>query len=424
MQKKTFGNTAVILLTLLYPILWLTVLPNLKEDTSIRQIIGELLSGSAMILMAIGLVLANRPRWLEDYFGGLDKMYVTHRRMALTAYSFLIVHMIMLFHFPPDQPGRIMGVASLFGFTLLIALTLAPRIPWLSRVLNLAYHHWRNTHRLMGIFFFMGFIHFTWVEPIAMQTPPGFYMVLFVFLGLIAYLYKQIIARFVQRPYPYEVAAIHHPAAGIIELLLKPTGKQIPFQAGQFQFVHFPEVPQLKEPHPFTISSAPQENQLRLAIKASGDWTTSLKQHLKPGMKAKVMGGHGRFNYKDSHLAQIWIAGGIGVTPFRSWVRDMRRNPQYPIHFFYMVRSPEVAVFWDEFEQAAKAYPNFNAHLHLSSKDGRLHAKHLDLLVEGDLSSKAVYLCGPAALINAFSEQLQEMGVPAANIHFEVFNFR
>lgn len=423
MQKKQLGNTAVITLTLLYPILWLTVLPTVEKDTN-RQIIGELLAGSAMILMATGMILATKPRWLEDYFGGLDKMYVTHRRMALTAVSFLFIHMLVLLHLPPDEPGHLMGIAALSGITLLILLTLAPRIPILKRLLKLAYHQWRNTHRLMGIFFFMGFIHFTWVEPISMATLPGFYMILFTFSGLIAYIYKQVIVRFVKRPSSYRVAQINHPTPTITELVLNPNGKAISFQAGQFQFIHFPEEKQLKEPHPFTISSAPGENQLRLAIKASGDWTSTLKQQAKPGMAAKIEGGYGRFNYKQTHSPQIWIAGGIGVTPFRSWMRDLNENPQYPIHFFYTTRSRKDTAFWDEFEQTAQAYPNFNAHLHLSGENGRLHPKHLTTIVDGDLYSKTIYLCGPNALINAFSSQLQAMGIPTANIHFEEFNFR
>ncbi len=423
MQKKQLGNTAVIIFTLLYPILWLTILPDVKDDSK-RQIVGELLSGSAMILMAIGMILASRPRRLEDFFGGLDKMYVTHRRIALTAISFLFMHMLILLHFPPEEPGHFMGIAALSGITTLILLALVPRIPILKRLLNLAYHHWHNTHRFMGIFFFMGFIHFTWVEPLSMATLPGFYMILFTFSGLIAYVYKQVIARFIKRPFPYQITQVNHPSPTITELVLKPNGKTISYQAGQFQFIHFPDEKRLKEPHPFTISSAPGENQLRLAIKVSGDWTSTLKQHVKPGMTAKIEGGYGRFSYKHSHSPQVWIAGGIGVTPFRSWVRDLNENPRYPIHFFYTTRSREEAAFWEEFEQTAEAYPNFNAYLHLSGENGRLHPNHLTTAVDGDLYSKTFYLCGPAALVNTFSRQLQAMRVPAANIHFEEFRFR
>ena len=100
MQKKQLGNTAVIILTLLYPILWLTVFGDVAAEDR-RQMLGEILAGSSMILMGMGMMLATKPRWLEDYFGGLDKMYVTHRAMALTAISMLFIHALLLLHFPP-----------------------------------------------------------------------------------------------------------------------------------------------------------------------------------------------------------------------------------------------------------------------------------------------------------------------------------
>ena len=64
-------------------------------------------------------------------------------------------------------------------------------------------------------------------------------------------------------------------------------------------------------------------------------------------------GCHGRLNYKTGGEQQIWIAGGIGVTPFLSWVRDFDANSEFEIDFFYTVRSEADALFWDEFAAAA-----------------------------------------------------------------------
>ncbi|MFZ8991027.1 MAG: SUMF1/EgtB/PvdO family nonheme iron enzyme, partial [Pseudohongiellaceae bacterium] len=76
------------------------------------------------------------------------------------------------------------------------------------------------------------------------------------------------------------------------------------------------------ESHPFTISSAPAEDVLRLTIKASGDFTRALHQTLKAGDGAIVMGAYGMFDYKTGRPDQIWIAGGIGLTPFLAFIRD------------------------------------------------------------------------------------------------------
>ena len=54
-------------------------------------------------------------------------------------------------------------------------------------------------------------------------------------------------------------------------------------------------------------------------MKALGDYTQSLK-NLKPGTIAEIEGAFGKFSYTHyGDSPQIWIAGGIGVTPFLVW---------------------------------------------------------------------------------------------------------
>lgn len=103
MQQKRIGNTGIIILAMLYPLLWLLLIPEIDFSEDLLQAIAEILAGTAMILMAMGIFLSLKPRWIEDFFGGLDKMYVTHRRLALTAYGLLIVHFLINIDLPPDQ---------------------------------------------------------------------------------------------------------------------------------------------------------------------------------------------------------------------------------------------------------------------------------------------------------------------------------
>jgi predicted ferric reductase len=179
----------------------------------------------------------------------------------------------------------------------------------------------------------------------------------------------------------------------------------------------------LAESHPFTVSSAPAENNLRLSIKASGDWTQYLGEHLKPGTPAKVDGSYGMFNYKTGKPRQIWIAGGIGITPFLSWVRDFDEHPGVNVDLFYSVRSQAEALFLDELH-AASAQRSFRVHVLYSTQGGRLSAANVVELSQGGLIGKSIYLCGPLAMITALSGQFRRLGVAAGDIHFEEFNFR
>lgn len=417
------GNTAVFLLIAVYPLLWLTILPEVAQEGEWRHAAGELLAGTAVVCMGIGLLLATRLQRLEPYFGGLDKLYVTHRWVNSAAILLLIAHFLLFMDLPPDEPGTIVGMIAYVGLLLIAIISIAPRLPVIRRYLQLPYHIWQRTHRLVGIFFALGLLHFLWVEPIVLNRAPGIYIQLFAVLGIGAYLYKQIFHRFFVRKKKYTVTAVHRHPSQVSEVVLTPSGQPLTHQAGQFMFVQFDNA-QLGEAHPFTISSAPGEPALRLSIKASGDWTQRLHEQLKPGTPAQVEGPYGRFSYKQGGPKQIWLAGGIGVTPFRSWVRALNGRLDHTIHFFYTARHAPDALFWEEFDQAGSRLPTFNAHLHLSSQNGRLTAQTIQQTLGHDLNDYHVYLCGPVKLIEAALQQFQDLGIPRSQIHFEEFNFR
>jgi predicted ferric reductase len=180
----------------------------------------------------------------------------------------------------------------------------------------------------------------------------------------------------------------------------------------------------LNESHPFTISSAPHEDVLRVTVKACGDYTRHLFSHLQAGMGAVIEGAYGMFNYKTGGQKQIWVAGGIGVTPFLSFIRDMDGNLVHDVDFYLTVRHREEAIFVDEIESAAKKNPRLKARIRFSSVDGSLTVDEIVKNAGGNISGHHVYMCGPLPMVQAFEKKFLEVKVPAANIHYEEFNFR
>jgi predicted ferric reductase len=129
------------------------------------------------------------------------------------------------------------------------------------------------------------------------------------------------------------------------------------------------------------------------------------------------------FNYKPGATQQIWMAGGIGITPFMSWMRDFDGTSEHQIDFFYTVNVPAEALFLEEIEKAAAVNKNFKAHISYSSQDGRLSVPKM-IETSGPISGKEIYMCGPFGMVLAFRDAFIEQGAQAANIHYEEFNFR
>lgn len=426
-MKRHIGNLTIIFFILLTILVWIVFPPvNDGREKFVRQYAGEIIGSVNIVLMSFSLLISTRPKWAEPFFGGLDKMYMTHRHTSTAALLLIFVHVLTV---PISLTGWTLGnYLAVFAFTGIVSIgiiSLSPRVPFLNRITGGTYEGWKNLKKYIGIFFIAGFIHsLTIPHPLDAFIAINWVQIFFI-LGAVSYLYTELFGRFFKKYIPYTVEAVNHPNKSTTEVVLRPKADRIPrHRAGQFLFVRFPGDRRLNESHPFTISSAPQEDVLRLTIKASGDFTRDLFARLKPGMEAVVEGAYGMFDYKRGGKKQVWIAGGIGLTPFLSFLRDMDGNLGQDVEFYYTVRHRDEALFLDEIEAAAKRNPRLKTHVRFSVVDGSLGIEEIVRNASGAMNEYHVYICGPYPMIQAFEKKFLESGVPAKNIHFEEFNFR
>jgi predicted ferric reductase len=426
-MKQNIGNLVIIALVILNIIVWLVFPPvNDGRPNFLRQYAGEVIGANNIILMACSLFLSTRPKWAEKYFGGLDKMYITHRYTGTAAFLLIFVHVLTV---PISTTGWRLGnylaVIAFTGIVTIVLITLAPRIPYLSRLAGGDYDDWKKLKRWIGIFFILAFIHsLTIGNPLHALVAITWVQIFFI-IGTISYLYTEVFGGIFKKFVPYTVEAVRHPNPTSTEVTLRARGQPIQKQrAGQFLFVRFPRYKDLNQSHPFTISSAPSEDVLRLTIKASGNFTRDLFAKLQEGTDAIVEGAYGMFNYKTGGPKQIWIAGGIGLTPFLSFVRDMEGTLQQKVDLYYTVRHPEESLFLDELEAAAAKHPNLNVHIRFSAKEGSLTVEDIVKNAGGNLAGCEIYLCGPLPMIQAFEKKFMDLGVSKNNIRYEEFNFR
>ena len=424
--KRNLGNYAIITLVILNIVIWFVFPPvNDGRENFARAYAGEMLGSTVILLMACSLFLSTRPRWAEPFFGGLDKMYITHRRTSTSAFLLLFVHLLTVPITTVNlRLGNYLAVIAFTGIVSIVLITLAPRIPFLNKLSGETYEGWKKLHRYIGIFFILGFIHALTINGLDALVAISWVQIFFI-IGTVSYLYTEFFGRFFKKFLPYTVDAVEHPNGATTEVTLRARKDPIKRQrAGQFLFVRFPGDKDLNESHPFTISSAPSENVLRLTIKASGDFTRTLFHNLRSGAEALVEGAYGMFDYKTGGQKQIWIAGGIGLTPFLAFIRDMDGNLGHDVDFYYTVRHRDEALCLDEIEEAAQKNPRLKVHVRFSATDGSLTIEEIIENAGGDVRAHDIYMCGPLPMVQAFTRKFKELDVPGERIHFEEFNFR
>jgi ferredoxin-NADP reductase len=213
----------------------------------------------------------------------------------------------------------------------------------------------------------------------------------------------------------------------------KPSG--FDFKAGQFAIwtlLNPPETDAEGNRRTFTIASAPSEDQLMLATRMRD---TAFKLSLKSvalDTEIKVAGPLGSFTlHPDSARAAVLVAGGIGITPFFSIVKQASQDGlPHKLHLFYSNHRPEDAPFLDILQELEKTNPNF--HLiatmtdlaHSQSKwEGETGFISKEMLARHviDLQSPIYYIAGPPAMVAAMQEMLVTSGIDEDNLRMEGF---
>ena len=205
MQEAWTGNAGIIALALINVVLWFAFTPVNDETWPgyHLQLPAEIISSTAMVLMASALFISTRPRFLESFFGGLDKMYQSHKNAALASLVLIVTHFMTVpkgglsdaqesagmveevrlssvvsflaetFGMSPvlKGMGETLGLTAFAGFLTLILLSVAPRLPLIGHFTRFSYSKWVWTHKFIGLFFIVGFFHSLTVDSLVLHAP-------------------------------------------------------------------------------------------------------------------------------------------------------------------------------------------------------------------------------------------------------------
>lgn len=233
----------------------------------------------------------------------------------------------------------------------------------------------------------------------------------------------------------------------------KPDG--FSFAAGQFveaALIDPPETDAEGNSRAFSLASAPYEEELVLATRVRDTAFKRVLKNLSVGQELDIDGPFGSFTlHRDGSRPAVFLAGGIGITPFRSMLLQATKDAlPHRLFLFYSNRRPEDAAFLEEFQELERHNPRFALiatmtdmqHSSQSWEGSRgpidkgmierrvgLMASPVHYIIDKDMiereacpaTSPIYYIAGPPAMVRAMQGMLRASGVGADSVRAEEF---
>jgi predicted ferric reductase len=393
-------------------------------------------------VMSVGMILSVRPIRFEPYLGGLDKMYRLHKWLGITGLLLSVFHwgLRKSSHFlinlgwidrpaprvrgplPDGLEGllwsqhKLANVLGEYAFYIMCALLL------LALIKHFPYKRFFQTHRWMAVVYLALVVHsVVWMKFSFWSQGIGLLSAVLMALGSAAAVVSLLRRVGIERRAVGVIEALeHHPESGVLRVDVRLQDRWDGHAAGQFAFVTFDPA---EGAHPFTISSAwHDDGHLFFLIKDCGDYTRTLPTKLKVGEPCTVEGPYGHFVFDSTSPRQIWVAGGIGITPFIARMQALaKQGNDQPVDLFWSIRELEDQAL--RRVQAAASQAKVRLHMIRDGQNEPLTAQRIASLVppwaQGD-----VWFCGPAGFGAALREGFGRLGLGTERFHQELFQMR
>jgi len=224
-------------------------------------------------------------------------------------------------------------------------------------------------------------------------------------------------------------------ASGILVAHLDPP-EGFRFRPGQWCFLNLPDLGIQDERglrRHLSLASAPGDQDLVFATKLSDSAFKKTLARLEPGAEITLEEPRGALALpEDPSTPLAFLAGGIGITPFRALLRHTAQaNTGHRITLFYSNRTPEEAVFLEDLLALGEAHPNLRivatmTRMHDSSRswDGPTGRLTEDLIRTQlpEWETASYLLAGPPPMVDAMAATLKELGIPEDRVRPEKFS--
>jgi predicted ferric reductase len=391
-----------------------------------------------LALLTLEFTLVSRLRAASEPFG-TDALVHFHRWMGFAAVAIVVAHALALIPQLGIEEARalagtsqagIEGALALFAALLLVATSVA------RRRLRLSYERWQWLHAFLAFAIIgLGLAHATRIEAYSAAPSMRWTLVGYALLAGLIWVWHRIVRPLRLMREPWTITENRDIGGDTRLLRVKPVGHDgLPFVPGQFVWLMTGKRAITSEQHPITIASSAERragDELELAIKAFGDWSSEVVPRLQTGARVWLDGAYGALT-PDRYPAQgfVLIAGGLGITPMRSILLTMRdRGDVRPVILIYAANRPERMVFREELEALTREMsltlvPVFeDPPIGWAGERGLVTAELLRRHLPARLERWVFFICGPAPMMDALeNDLLLRLRVSPSQIATERFN--
>jgi predicted ferric reductase len=211
--------------------------------------------------------------------------------------------------------------------------------------------------------------------------------------------------------------------------LTPPASAGFRFEPGQFGWFAIGRSPFSLTQHPFSFSSSAEREEVELAVKALGDFTSGVRD-LEPGTTVYVDGPHGVFSIdQDEGPGFGLLAGGVGIAGLISMLRTMAdRHDVRPALLFYANGDWDGVAFREELEELKDRLSLTVVHVierppeNWTGETGYVTAEVLSRHLPPGYQRFQFFICGPDPMMDAAEAALVQLGVPPERVHTERFD--
>lgn len=393
---------------------------NLSSLSTILYTSGRFFGLLGFLAIAFLVISGDLGRFFDRFFG-IDRIIKFQRKFAIFTYFLVFSHPIFFILSNSSYLNFLLpdfSIAPLAAGTIGLYLFAAIMVSSLNYK-KISHNVWQYLHIVTyALFFIVSFHAINYGTSYLISSNIRFIFSLLSILVLIGIVYRtryKILHR-----YKLKVSKIKWETKDTFSLFLE-SPKKIKFKSGQFFFLRIPKN-KLYSRHPFSVSSSSNEKDLRFTIKLEGRFTETASK-LKKDDFIYLEGPFGNFTIKDDKKDLVFIAGGVGITPFIPMIKQFKNKN---ITLFYASKRKKDIILKKELDSLKRKNLKVIYFLNNETNPGKGYEtgyinKNIIKKYIKTPTEKTYYICGPEKMKESCFKILKELDVKNSQIFYESF---